>query len=221
MISYDSDDKTIYPSNLPLDNTKFGILTEDLNAGDTQIVFRTNDTDNITGKEVFPDNQNLSSKNILGYKKQQNGDYSYIGENNRIYENLLYSRWKKARAYDDDSIVDNGDGTYTLSLLSGWETEPLKEGDVVLNSKSGGTYTYWKNSYVVADGRFQTVESGWKNYEETRNTKDGEKMVRNGAAYIKKMVLLNYAKRIDRTYSRDTDNVKTWMGSLSYEYEYQ
>ena len=192
--SYDSDDLQIRHTMEPIDNTKYGVLTQDLSIGDMSITFSTSQA---SGDIVFPNSGTGYNRNILGY--EANGaEYNYIGLNGRIYQHLAYSRWLLSHssdgAYDNDSITDNGDGTYTLQLKYAWNAKDLKAGDAVLCSQDGGTYSYWLSDKTVADGKFHLSSSAWKEFKGDDDSFTGgdETLARNGAVKMKAILLPNY-----------------------------
>jgi hypothetical protein len=207
VVSYDADKNIIYPHHLPADNRKLGILTTVLKTGDTEFTFTAD-------AQIFPDGLPAHAMTVLGYKAQPNGEYSYIGVNGKIYKHLRYSRYVMLYSYTT-APVDNGDGTWTMTLAKPWDGAQLNIGDAVTRSQSGGTYNYWISSKTEPiDRKFHEYNSPWMLYETNDNYIGGYTgITREGASYVKMLVLPNYGLyESDNTYIGTAHNMPKLEG---------
>jgi len=188
VVCYDSDKTTIYPQHLTkLDNTQT-YLVQALNNGDTEIV--------VTDASNWYTGTANHKHSILMHRKQSDGSYRYIGANGRRYDNLGMSKWNMYYGYTSgaDKLVDNGNGTWTITLRSQWTLGSFAVGDAIRNNYGGGTYNYWISSWRVyanpALDEFQRYKSPWgvnSSDQYVYSTK-----FRNGTAFAKCMALVNY-----------------------------
>jgi len=222
VVCFDSDDRQQYPYNYPLYMSEIGILTQDLSIGDTTITYSAN-------SPVFARaNAGGYSRQVYGYKKQPNGDLCYVGQNGRVYDPHGYTKYGKyvglGRFASKNSEVDNGDGTYTLTLTTPWDTVDLKVGDAVIRTQSGGFFSYWlSNVNMQLDNKFHKIESQWTPLHQTEYgtgvVGGSAGLIRNGTAYCKQMVQFNYAKYDENNVRvSNTDDIIGWYSNIRLEY---
>jgi len=217
VVSYDSDNKIIYPYNLPnRPKDKVAIVAVNAVVGDTSLI--------VTGTmDMFSNNTGAGhARNILLYLEQPSGELCYIGDNGRQYEHLAYSRYlpyKSTGHYDQNSIVDNGDGTLTIPLTFALPMD-LPIGSGVKSTQAGGTFTYWiSNGKATMDDKWNRFASTWREYNTTySHGYDG--VIRNGTAYVKFMLLPNYSMYTssDSYIGSVLNNARTYYGTLALEW---
>ena len=177
---HDSDRLFIAPYHVNTHGNSQTFLAQDLNNGDTTIT--VDDASNwYTG--TVP---HIGS--LLVHPKQPDGTYKYQGYNGRLYDNLKYSRISALFGTDlSVPYVDNGNGTWTVTLKNPWSLGAFTTGDAIRQSPSGGNYIYWISPInEVGTTDFHNVKSTWN--EGTHWTRH-----RNGIAFVKALALLGYS----------------------------
>jgi len=185
---YDSDKTPISPQHL----TKWGesqtYLAAPLKNGDPTIT--------VEDASAWYTGAYVHRRSILMHRKRSNGTYSYNGANGRIYDNLGMSKWNMYYAYNEgsDKVVDNGNGTWTITLKTPWALGDFVVGDAIRNNYGGGTYNYWISSLRImanpAFDAFTRYASPWG--LNTTDQYNYASKFRNGTAFVKAMALLNY-----------------------------
>jgi len=234
--SFDSDGQALLPHNYPRDMSKIGILTQDLNIGDTTITYSA-DAPVFNGSLGYPDsylNNKSHMRQVFGYKKQPNGDLCYVADgvnqSGRIYEHHAYTNYGSytalGRFSNTADEVDNGDGTYTLTLNVPWDTVNLKIGDAVVRTNSGGNFSYWiSQKFEKVDGKFHKYASPWKLFNDSNYGANGvggyAGMFRNGTAAAKIMALFNFSHYDkDGKYVAGATNYVGYYAKMRLEWRY-
>ena len=188
VICYDSDKITIYPQHLTKTANTQTYLAQALLDGDTSIV--------VTDASNWYTGTANHKHSILMHRKQSDGSYRYVGANGRRYDNLGMSKWNMYYGYTSgaDKIVDNGNGTWTITLRSPWALGGFAVGDAIRNNYGGGTYNYWVSSLRVtanpALDEFRRYQSAWRGKQTDQYNYAGN--FRNGTAFSRCMSLVNY-----------------------------
>jgi hypothetical protein len=210
---YDSDDKIIYPHNLPIVDAPWGELVEDLKQGDTYIKVK------MTGGSPY--NGNVSHRrSFLLYRADEN--FSYIGNNGRIYDQKGYTRNYLYQAYNENAVVDEGNDIYRIDLSSAYDGSigEYKAGDAFTNTRSGGTYNYWiSDKRITTDGKWHSYSNNWRRYKKGYvDPGFYSEVVRNGTAYVKLIIRPNYRYYKEDGTSTSDVNLETVLGQVALEW---
>jgi hypothetical protein len=226
IINYDDEGKKIYPVNVsvtrdknnPYANDTFNLeehkcyLTQDLNQGDTEVHLQGN-------PDMIYQGSTSHARNLRFYPKDT--DFKYISGKGHIYDAWGYSRHIKyygTGAYNADGVVDNGDGTFKITLSQPYSGTPFKTGDGMLNCRSGGTHPY-RLSFreIICNGEWTILESDWipAIYGVEHQHKTSDNVIRNGTVFNRVMSYVNYRVKDSSGYI-NANPATTIFGSIEF-----